>query len=308
MDTNGSEYRYRARLGVLVVVSVLFAGCGGTSGDGAPPPQAAGGTGGGAGGSGGNAVEVAGAPAAGGGGSPQACPGKAPAPVATTGRVDLPIQFMVNQSPMTIGTPAAGRTGLEYKFSAFELFLAEPAFFDANGQAFKGQIVASDGKPLPYGIQLVDADDPTTQSLHLAVPQGNYTSFKLGVGVPAGCNAVSSTDAVYPLNPDSQMFWTWGSQFLFIRVEGAERMPPATDFANFFHHVGYDQAYTHLTLPGTISVGASGTGPILSIDLDLMLAGSASMSSVVPVPSGSHDVPDGWVVDNLETQPVFTLR
>ena len=251
---------------------------------------------------------MAGAPAAGSGGSPQACPGKAPTPLATTGRVDLPIQFAVNQSPMTIGTPAAGRTGLEYKFSALELFLAEPAFFDANGQEFKGQIVAGDGKPLPYGIQLVDADDPTTQNLRLAVPQGNYTSFKLGVGIPAGCNAVSSTDAVYPLNPDSQMFWTWGSQFLFIRVEGAERMPPATDFTNFFHHVGYDQAYTHVTLPGAISVGASGTGPTLSIDLDLMLAGSASGSSSAAVPSGSHSVPDGWVVDNLETQPVFTLR
>lgn len=225
------------------------------------------------------------------------------------GRVDLPVQFVVNQTPMTIGTPATGRTGLEYQLSALELFLAEPALVDANGREFKAQIVAADGSPLSYGIQLVNADDPATETLHLSAPQGGYTALKLGVGVPAGCNATSSTDAVYPLDPDSQMFWTWGSQFLFIRIEGATRLPPAPELTTFFHHVGYDPAYAHLTVPspGGITVSANGTGPALVIDIDLMLAGSETMPTG-PVPSGSHEVPDGWVVDNLETKPVFTLR
>jgi len=226
--------------------------------------------------------------------------------VPATGRVELPIEFVVNHAPMTIGAPAAGRTGLEYKLSALELFVAEPTVLDASGHESKAQIVGADAKPLPYGIQLVSADDPATETLRLSVPQGNYTALTFGVGVPAGCNAVSATDAVYPLNPDGEMFWTWGSQFLFIRIEGASRMPPATDFTTFYHHVGYDQAYTRLTVPGSISVGANGSGPTLSIDVDLLLAGGEGTESGVP--SGSRRIPDGWGVDNLDSQQVFSLR
>jgi hypothetical protein len=248
----------------------------------------------------------AGAATAGAAGLQSTCARKAPAAVATTGRVELPIQFVVNQAPMTIGAPAAGRTGLEYKLSALELFLAEPTLLDANGHELKAQIVGPDAKPLPYGIQLVNADDPATETLRLSVPQGNYTALTFGVGVPAGCNAVSSTDAVYPLNPDGEMFWSWGSQFLFIRIEGASRMPPATDFTTFYHHVGYDQAYTRLTVPGSIAVAASGSGPTLSLDVDLLLKGGEGTTSQAL--SGSRAIPDGWVVDNLDTQQVFSLR
>lgn len=313
MDTHRKELRGSALLlwGLMLGLLPALPACGASSGNGPTPAQAVGGTGGS---SAGNSAEIAGAAgaAAGGGGTPATCPGPKPTPLpgATTptpGRVDLPVQFVVNQTAMTIGTPVTGRTGLEYKLSALELFLAEPALVDANGQEFKAQIVAGDGTPLSYGIQLVNADDPATEILHLSAPQGSYAALKLGVGVPAGCNATSSTDAVYPLDPDSQMFWTWGSQFLFIRIEGATRLPPTTDFTTFFHHVGYDPAYTHLTVPGSVSVAASGGGPALVIDVDLMLAGNDTMPSG-PVPSGSHGVPDGWVVDNLETKQVFTLR
>ncbi len=130
----------------------------------------------------------AGAATAGAAGLQSTCARKAPAAVATTGRVELPIQFVVNQAPMTIGAPAAGRTGLEYKLSALELFLAEPTLLDANGHELKAQIVGPDAKPLPYGIQLVNADDPATETLRLSVPQGNYTALTFGVGESSACD------------------------------------------------------------------------------------------------------------------------
>jgi hypothetical protein len=306
MDTNRAELRTPMQVLVMVVV---LAGCGATSGNGPALTQSnggGGGTSGGGSGGAGNIVEAGGVGAAGGAGAPSSCPGPSPAPIAATGHIELPIRITVNQAPMTIGAPAAGRSGLEYKLSAFELFLAEPALVDQNGGEAKAQIVGPDGKPLAYGLQLVNADDPTTQTLRLAVQPGSYSALKLGVGVPADCNATSSTSAVYPLNPDGQMFWSWGSQFLFIRIEGATRTPPATDFTTFFHHVGYDPAYTHVTVPGALSVATSGVGPTLNVDVDRLLAGGDG--STIPVPSGSHGVPDGWVVDNLETQQVFTLQ
>jgi hypothetical protein len=48
--------------------------------------------------------------------------------------------------------------------------------------------------------------------------------------------------------------------------------------------------------------GASG-GPTLSIDVDRMLETNGA-----PLPAPKHTVPDGWVMDNLETNQAFSLR
>jgi hypothetical protein len=309
MDTNRAELRGWVQVLVTgVLVTAALAGCGATTGNGPPGPSST--ATGGSGGTGntsaaGNSTELAGA-GAGVAGARSTCPGPSPAPITATGRVDVLFQLTVNHDRLTLGSPIAGLTGLEYKLSAFELFLAEPALLDANGQEVKAQIVDPAGKPLPYAIQLFNADDPATQVLRLAAPSGAYSALRFGVGVPADCNAVSATGAVYPLNPDSEMFWAWGSQFLFIRIEGAIRTPPATDFTTFFHHVGYDQAYAHVTVPGSISAAEGVSADILSLDVDRLLTGGEGTTNVAP--SGSHSVPEGWLVDNLETQPVFSLQ
>jgi hypothetical protein len=210
---------------------------------------------------------------------------------------------MMNQAPLSIGSPAASQSGTEYNLSLLKLFLSEPVLVDANGHESKAQLVGADGKPLPYGIQLVDADDLATQLLHVAAAQGSDVALLFGVGVPAACNAVSSASAVYPLNPDSEMFWTWGSQYLFVRIEGSLRTPPSAQWSTFFHHVGYDQAFAKVSVAGAITVGASGVGPTLSLDVDRMLGSNGS-----EMPSGKHDVPDGFVSDNLENNQAFTLK
>ena len=72
--------------------------------------------------------------------------------------------------------------------------------------------------PLPYGLLLVDADDEASQLLRLAAPAGTYEGLRISVGVPEPCNGGDPTTHVHPLNADGDMWWFWGSQFLFIRV------------------------------------------------------------------------------------------
>ena len=266
---------------------LLALGCAGKSNSNA---AGGGGTGGGSTG-GGSGGEVTG------------CVGSKPAVVMATGRIDIPVRVTANHVPMTVGVPGTGRDGREYRLSLLKLFLAEPAFIDANGHESKAQFVGAGGPPLPYGLALIDADDPATQLLRLTAPPGAYTALHFGVGVPAACNAVSNTDRVSPLNPDSDMFWTWGSQFMFIRAEGASRVPPATEWSSFEYHVGYDPSYANITVAGSITVGAGGAGPTLSLDVDRMLTTDAANP-----PSPKHTLPDGWVVDNLENQQAFSLE
>ena len=297
MDAKGMNLRGRGSVGVALLLAL--AGCGGNS---AASPND---TGSGGNASGGMSLETGGGGSSGAGGSVSACPGPLPpaASLAAAGRIDIPVRVVIGATPMAIGSPATGRDGTEYKLSKLKFFLSEPAFVDLNGRESPAQIVGADGRPLPYGIQLVDADDAATQLFRLSTTQGSYTALRFGVGVPPACNVVSATDSVYPLNPDSEMFWTWASAFQFLSVEGTSRKPPATDFSGFFHHVGYDPAFAHVSLPGSITVGTSGNGPTLSLDVDRMLSTDGQA-----MPSGQHGVPEGWVVDNLENNQAFSLR
>jgi hypothetical protein len=242
----------------------------------------------------------------GGGATPERCVGPTPAPASSAnGRVDIPIRVTVNASPLAVGAPAMGASGREYKVSLLKFFLSDPQLL-SGAEKVPAQIVGSDGKPAPYGLQLVDAEDPGTQVLRLSAPEGSYSGLQFGVGVPAACNATTATTGVYPLNPDSEMFWTWGSQFLFIRVEGSTHDATSADWSSFFYHVGYDAAYSSISVLGDVSLTAgppTPTGPTLSLDLDRML-----YTEGAPLPSGRHSVPDGWVVDNLEKNQAFTLQ
>jgi hypothetical protein len=221
----------------------------------------------------------------------------------TPGRIDLPVRITINGAAAEVGVPGAGREGREYRLSLFKFFVSQPALVTAEGAEAEAQLITAEGAPLPYGIHLVDADDATTQVLRLATDAGSYTALRLGVGVPRACNWISTTDSIFPLNPDSDMFWTWGSQFMFIRIEGSTRPDSTAEWTSFLYHVGFDPAFATLTIPGSLQVGPSGSGPTLSLDVDLMLATGDD-----PLPPPKHAVPDGWVVDNLEARQAFTLK
>jgi hypothetical protein len=215
---------------------------------------------------------------------------------------------IVGGAPLTLGTPAAGNSGREFNVSLLQFFLTEPAFVDLNGHESKAQIIDATGQPSPYALHLVNADEPETQLLRLTAPTGKYAALHLGVGVPAACNAISVTNQVYPLNPDSDMVWTWGSQYMFVRAEGFSRTNASAEWGPFAYHVGFDAAFASITVPGDLLVPAAGAAdaplaPTLTLDLDRMLATDSQM-----LPSTKHSVPDGWVADNLENNQAFSFR
>lgn len=291
--------------GCVCAASVACA-CAGKS---ASPSQADAGN---QGGSAGTAVSSAGTAQTGGGGvgPASACEGATPPAVTSSGRIDIPVQVIVGGTPLTLGVPGVGANGREFNVSLLLFFLTEPAFVDLNGHESKAQIIEPTGQPSAYGLQLVNADEPATQLLRLTAPAGNYAALHLGVGVPAACNAISATNQVYPLNPDSEMIWTWGSQYMFVRVEGFSRPDATAEWSPFAYHVGFDAAFASITVPGDLIVpaagaagGASAAPPTLTLDLERMLATEAQM-----LPSTKHSVPDGWVVDNLESNQAFGFR
>jgi hypothetical protein len=285
-------------LGVTAGAGSGLAACGATS-NGAPSAavggEAAASSGAGGGGAGGSG---AGGSSASGASSWAA----APSPLVASGQIDVPVKLVVGSAPLAMGAALVGANGAEYQLSLLKLFLSEPAFVDGAGNTAPAQFLSADGKPAAYGLHLLDAADPATQVLHLAATPGSYAGLKFGVGVPEACNSASSTSLVYPLNPDSDMFWTWGSQFMFVRLEGRQRQPD-TAWSSLVLHVGYAPSFAHVQAAGAITVGVGVPGPSLYFDLGKVLENSGEA-----VPNSPHTAPDGWVPDHLETRAPFTLK
>ncbi len=270
----------------------------GTAGAGTP---GAGTAGGGTAGAGTAGAGTAGGGTAGGGIGP-VCDGPAPTPRSASGQITLPIELTIGGQPVVIGEASSLPSGPVYQLSLFKLFLTQPVLVDAAGREATGQIVDANGSPLPYGVQLIDAEDASSRSWRIAVANGSYSRLRFGVGVPQPCNSPTYTNLVYPLNPDGEMFWTWGSQFLFVRIEGTVRPSPNEGFSPLVYHLGFDAAFAHVTLKGDLTVADNSAGPTLELDVARMLATDAG-----GLPEAKHNVPEGWIADNLE-DGAFRLR
>ncbi|HEY3667769.1 MAG TPA: MbnP family protein [Polyangiaceae bacterium] len=247
------------------------------------------------------ASDAAGAPNPGGasgagagtGGGADQCP-ESPIPDASgSSGVTLPVEIFGAGAPLTTGQVVTPSTGTPYKLSLLKLYFSSPVLLKSDGTRVPAQLVQSNATPLPYGISLVDLDVPASQSLTLIGPGGDYSGLELGVGLPAACNAGDPTKRAFPLNADSDMYWTWGTQYMFIRIEGARGGEGA--WSSFTLHVGFQQAYRVVRLTGGLRLMPGGGSPKVHLDVDRLLNAPSGADA-----SGadSHEAPDEWVADN----------
>ncbi|HEX7452109.1 MAG TPA: MbnP family protein [Polyangiaceae bacterium] len=278
---------------LLAVACSSLLACGSVS----EPQSAAGAGAAGAGAAGAGAAGLAGN--AGGG---DQCPASPILSPSGTSSVTLPIEIVGAGAPLTTGQAVTPATGTPYKLSLLKLYLSSPVLLKSDGTRVAAQLVDVNRVPRLYGIALVDLDAPASQSLTIAGPAGDYAGLELGVGLPPACNAGDPTTRAFPLNADSDMYWTWGSQYMFIRVEGSLGGNGA--WSSFALHVGFQQAYRAVRVTGALSLTPSAVGsPKLQLDIDRLLRAPAGAD---PTGADSHEGPDEWVADNA-ANGAFTL-
>jgi hypothetical protein len=228
------------------------------------------------------------------------CPGAAPVIVpGATGQVSLPIQVTGAGATLTTGQEVRPEGASPYKLSLLKFFFSQPVLMKADGGRVPAQLLNGAGAPRPYGLLLVDLEDPSSLVVSLAAPRGDYAGLELGIGVPAPCNGGDPTTHVFPLNADSDMYWTWGTGYMFIRVEGSAQADGAWN--TFLHHVGFQPAFRITQVTGAIHLDANGaTPPTLHLDTDRLL----TAPTPTPTPTGGADV---WIADNFATRRVLTL-
>jgi hypothetical protein len=227
------------------------------------------------------------------------CPPAAPARLAThTAELRLPVALHAAGKPLVLDREVVRSDGVAERLLLVRVFLAEPRLLRADGTRVAAQLLDPQGKPAPYGLVLLDAESPGSLMLTLAAPPGAYTGLEFGVGVPEVCGEGKPTSKVAPLNADSDMYWPWGGQYLFVKVEGQvqEKGPPAF-WGGHRLHMGMD--YRTARLEGPLSAPAMTPGLVLDVD-----------AFVRPDPVTREPVPHfgaPWVADRISAGEVLSF-
>jgi len=246
---------------ILAAIVTLAAGCGssmlrpdagGQSGTGGVPGSAGTpGTGGVPGSAG--TPGTGGASAGGAGGTGQAgaagstpvaaeCAEHPPARAGATEPITINVQLSYAGTPVTFGVPFAIEGGT-LTLTNFRFYVSSPALRLRTGGDVPVDLAGLDGTPAPYGVVLVNAEDPAGMAFQIAAPAGDYSGLSFLVGIPDACNGGESGRSA-PLSAASQMTWPAPFGYLFLRYAGrrgdgtpAEAAPGPIDMGGFPRHI-----------------------------------------------------------------------
>lgn len=229
------------------------------------------------------------------------CPGVASIDSA---RVAVPVDLktVAGGAPFRLGAIQRAHSGVEYKVSKLRYYLSEATLFDLAGNSVKVALASADGKPLRYGVALVDYAAPESLKLSILAPPGDYRALNLTVGVPGACstgeqlNHADASARLAPLDVDSDMYWSWNPNYIFLKVEGQASANGKT--RSFFYHVGEDarRATLHLHLDLHVSAAQPSRAELI-VDVNQLFVNKAGEDS--PRLQAGDGVHGGSIADEV---------
>lgn len=132
---------------------------------------------------------------------------------AATSQVKFNIENTLGSQPLVLNsTVATTKTGETFTVSLFEYYLSTIKFTKSDGTVYTA----------PDTYFLVNQAKPSSLSFVVAgVPVGDYTSVSFLVGVDAHKTGFTDPlDFTGDLNPANNMYWTWNSGHVFLKLEG----------------------------------------------------------------------------------------
>lgn len=196
------------------------------------------------------------------------------APVATYGSVELEFENMFAGAPFALGTTYTNANGEEVNFSTAKYYISNI------------QLTKTDGTQWiqPESYYLVDLSSPSTAMLHLHdVPTGDYTDLTFTVGVDSTRNVSGAQTGA--LSISNNMFWSWNSGYIYIKLEGTS---PASSTGNFAYHIGGFSYLNNSINAGTYSFAPAmlmvrqDASPVvhMAVDIDKVFFGDAATIEV----------------------------
>jgi hypothetical protein len=158
------------------------------------------------------------------------CNNNDPEPAVQTGEMSIEMEHLVGSTALKLSTTPttydyATPSGEQFNVTTFRYYVSNIKLQRADGTEYVQ----------PDSYYLVDEAKPAFKTLVLKnVPVGDYTGLSFMVGVDAPHNTAGAQQGV--LAP-SDMFWSWTSGYIFLKMEGySPTAPSATHFMQF--HIG----------------------------------------------------------------------
>jgi hypothetical protein len=217
---------------------------------------------------------------------PAVCPTAPMLSANQTARLEVAIALEIDERPVELGVlTTSPEHSYDIRFLGF--FLGTFQVIDADGIPHPATLLDEQGKPRVYDLQLVNAAEPETQRLVLAVPPGDYGALRFGVGVSDACNALDAMTRQWPLTIESEMAWGW--TMLHLRLEGRH------DGQGYMeHHLGFPAEYRTVQVPAFLQFSSNPTSRALAFAIDRAVDNPAA--------------PMSRVADNLALAGTFELR
>jgi hypothetical protein len=214
--------------------------------------------------------------------------------------------------PLVVGEPnpvAGGQVSpLNIRF-----YVSELALLAGDGTAVAVDLVSPDGKPEPYGVHLVNFEEPASASIHVLAPPGSYSGARFTFGINDACNA-GGPNRNAPLSANSQMGWPHVAGFLFFRYEAqwlATAEASATAPPSMIHMGGLVGSVfaPQATVAGALVVPATGAlARTIQVSFDEIFRGASSTDAVTNVLFPSPEVIAGERLRRaVPTLPIFEL-
>ncbi len=153
-------------------------------------------------------------------------------------------------------------SGESLNVSQLQYFVSNIKFTGPNGKVFA---IKQDDSYF-----LIQEHEPSTQTIKLKVPPGEYNKVTFVLGVDSLRNTMPIDKRKGVLDPsnsmDNGMYWSWNSGYIFFKMEGTSNVAPEDPTGNrkFRFHIGGFGGYSAPTINNikTISLDLSKLGTV----------------------------------------------
>ncbi|MFN6379613.1 MAG: MbnP family protein [Flavobacteriales bacterium] len=162
-------------------------------------------------------------------------------PTVTYGEIELEMEHFFGASEFALNTPFTTAAGEQLTFTTAKYYVSNIALTKADGSTWRQE----------ESYHLIDLSNPSSALLHIHdVPTGDYTGLTFTVGVDSTRNVSGAQEGA--LSVSNNMFWSWNSGYIFIKLEGSS---PASMSGSFTYHLGGFQGANKALNTGSFNFG-----------------------------------------------------
>jgi hypothetical protein len=186
--------------------------------------------------------------------------------ISDTGKLDINFKMTYDGVPLQLLKKYKYPDGKSLFFNRFSFMVSEIELANSSGSTQKDETIfvnLGDSHSTEAGVkagQTISLDGLTT---------GNYTKFKMCIGVPRSKNAKSPAD-FQPTDPLSQTaeYWAGWKSYIFARTEGfIDTNNDGVENQGFSLHTGADEAY--ICFNNAINIEITDEANMINVNFDL---------------------------------------